>query len=102
VQFVYSGDAEDAALGVGTGIITSFGGMGVPGLSDNAPQIEAFHTPPSTEELLGELEIPNARFDTYSAAIDRGQTVAGYLAGPDVDKVRTMFAAAGGNPVEVF
>jgi hypothetical protein len=102
VQFVYSGEAESTAIGTGGGIITGFGGMGVPGLTEHAPTLGTIHSSSSTEELLGELEIPGTRHDDYSQAIDNGRSVAGFNAGADVEKVKTLFSAAGGYPVEVF
>ncbi len=101
-QFVYSGDSESTAIGSGGGIITGFGGMGVPGLTEGGPRlptIESFH---STEDLLGELEIPGARFEDYCKALDAGRSVAGYNAGTDVEKVKALFSGCGGYPVEVF
>lgn len=102
VQFIYSGDSEPGSIATGGGIITGFGGMGVPGLTDHAPQIGGFHSAPSTEDLLSELEIPGGRHDDYSRAIDQGRSVAGYNAGADVDRVRSLFSSAGGYPVESF
>ncbi|MDQ6766650.1 MAG: hypothetical protein M3Z41_02470, partial [Candidatus Eremiobacteraeota bacterium] len=62
VQFIYSGDAEETAIGTGSGIITSFGGTGVPGISDHGPALGEIRTSQSVEDLLGELAIPGGRF----------------------------------------
>jgi hypothetical protein len=102
VQFAYSGEAESTAIGTGGGIITGFGGMSVPGLTEHGPTLGTIRSSSSTEDLLAELEIPGARFDAYCEAIDKGKTVAGYNAGPDVDRAQALFAAAGCEKVEVF
>lgn len=100
VRFTYVGD-DDAVIGRGEGIITSGGGTSVPGLSsyNPTPRISSDDT---IERLLGDLEIPDSRFDTYSLEIERGKTVAGYPAPGGEEKVKDLFAAAGANPVEVF
>jgi hypothetical protein len=102
LKFVYSGDAETTAIASGGGIITSFGGTEVPGLTNINTQVGTSHGAPSTEDLLGELEIPGGRNEDYSRALGAGRSVAGYNAGSDVDRVKAIFSAAGGNPVEVF
>ncbi len=101
-QFVYSGDSESTAIGSGGGIITGFGGMNVPGLTEGGPRLPTVQSSRSTEDLLGELEIPGARFEDYSKALDAGRSVAGFNAGADVEKVKALFSSAGGYPVEVF
>jgi hypothetical protein len=102
LRFIYSGDAETTAIAQGGGIITSFGGTEVPGLTNITTQVGSAHGVPSTEDLLGELEIPGVRNEDYSRALDAGRSVAGYHAGPDVDRVKAIFTAAGGNPVDVY
>jgi len=100
VRFKYVGD-EDTVLNRGGGILTSGGGTSVPGLTSyNAtPRISSDDT---IERLLGDLEIPESRFDSYGLAIERGKTVVGYPAIGNEQKVKDLFAAAGANPVEVF
>ena len=100
VQFVLSGEPDEANLSAGTGIITGFGGTGVPGITGQSPTIEPFHTE-STVDLLGDLDIPDGRTDDYAGAIDAGRAVAGYTGG-DADKLKPLFSDAGGSPVEVF
>ena len=100
-QFVYSGDSESTAIGGGGGIITGFGGMSVPGLSES-PRLPTIHSGQSTEDMLGELDIPAGRFEDYCKALDAGRSVAGYNGGADVEKVKALFSGAGGYPVEVF
>jgi hypothetical protein len=102
VQFVYSGEAESTAIGTGGGIITGFGGTGVPGLTEHTPTLPQIRPASSMEELLGEFEIPGAKHDEYSQALDNGQTVAGYNAGADIDRVKALFASAGAARVDVF
>ena len=102
LRFIYSGDAETTAIAQGSGIITSFGGTEVPGLTNVSTQVGSGHNVPSTEDLLGELEIPGGRAEDYSKALDAGRSVAGYHAGPDLDRVKAIFSAAGGNPVDVY
>ena len=102
VQFVYSGEAESTAIGTGGGIITGFGGTGVPGLTEHAPTLGHIRSASSMEELLGELEIPGAKHDDYSQALDNGKSVAGYNAGADIDRVKGLFTSAGAERVEVF
>jgi hypothetical protein len=102
LRFIYSGDAEPTAIAGGGGIITSFGGTEVPGLTNVTTQVGSPHGDPSTEDLLGELEIPGGRNEDYSRALDAGRSVAGYHAGADVDRVKAIFSAAGGNPVDVY
>jgi hypothetical protein len=102
VQFAYSGDSEPESIGTGGGIITGFGGMSVPGLTEHGPMLGSIRTSSSTEDLLGELEIPGAHFDAYCEAIDKGKTVAGYNAGTDVDRMKSLFAAAGCEQLDVF
>ena len=102
LRFIYSGDAETTSIAQGSSIITSFGGTEVPGLTNVKSQVGSGHNVPSTEDLLGELEIPGARNEAYAQALDAGRSVAGYHAGPDVDRVKAIFSAAGGNPVDVF
>lgn len=101
VQFIYSGEAEEAAIGQGAGLITSFG-VDVPGLSHTGPNLEQLHPAASIEDYFVDLNIPGGRWEDYSKAVDAGRSVAGYNGGKDVDKVRGLFSGAGGNPVEVF
>ncbi len=101
VEFILSGEPNADAMGSGTGIITGFGGMSVPGLTDETPK-GAGMVSSGSDELLAELSIPDGRSDDYTDAIDSGRSVAGFAAGPDVDKVKALFSAAGGTPVEVF
>jgi len=100
LQFTYAGD-QDSVIGSGGGIITSGGGTSVPGLTSHNPTPRAFRDD-TVERLLGDLEIPETRFDFYGTAIERGKTVAGYPSPGNVDKVKSLFTAAGANPVEVF
>lgn len=100
-QFVFSGDAEPSAIGTGRGIITGFGGTGVPGLTENFPRVEAFHAP-SMGELLSELDIPDARMEDFERAIEQGRTIVGYNAGAEVERLKGLFREAGAYPVEVF
>ena len=101
VQFVFSGEAESSAIGRGSSIITSSGGTGVPGLTDHNPDF-SLHSEPSIEELLIDFDIPGARWEDYSQALDAGRSVAGYNPGADTEKMKALFSAAGGYPVEVF
>ena len=100
-QFVYSGEAESTAIGTGGGIITGFGGTGVPGLTEH-PSLGTVRSSSSIEELLGELEIPGVKYDEYDSELDKGKAVCGYNAGADVDRMKTMFSAAGCERVDVF
>jgi len=102
VQFSYSGEAEYSAIGSGGGIITAMGGTSVPGLTEYNPSLETIESRPSVEDLLMELNIPGPRFEDYAKALDDERSVAGYPAGANVDKVKTLFSSAGGNPVDVF
>lgn len=102
VQFLYSGEAESAAIGVGGDIITSFGGTGVPGLTEHGPALGTIRSSSSTEDLLGELDIPGSRFEDYCEAIDGGKSVVGYNGGADVDRVKALFTTAGSESVETF
>ncbi|MBV8596356.1 MAG: hypothetical protein JOZ50_08900 [Candidatus Eremiobacteraeota bacterium] len=102
IQFSYSGDSEAEAIGTGGGIITGFGGMGVPGLTEHGPTLGSIRSSSSIEELLGELEIPGAKYDEYDQALDRGKTVAGYNGGSNVDTVKALFQTAGCERVDVF
>ena len=101
VQFVLSGEPEDDLLTTGSGIITTSGGTGVPGLTDSATRPHVSHAP-STEDLLDDLDVPDGRTDDYVEALEHGRSVAGYVTSDDIDKVKGLFASAGGNPVEVF
>ena len=94
VQFTYSGDSEAEAIGTGGGIITGFGGMSVPGLTEHGPTLGSIRTSSSVEDLLGELEIPGKHFDEYDQALDNGKTVAGYNGGASVDIVKSLFQTA--------
>lgn len=100
-QFTFSGDAEATTIGSGGGIITGFGGTGVPGLSENIPHVSAFHES-STAELLSELDIPDGRVDDFRSALSQGRTIVGYNAAKDTEQVKSLFSAAGASPVEVF
>ena len=102
VQFSYSGEAEYSAIGSGGGIITAMGGTSVPGLTEYNPSLETIESRPSVEDLLGELDIPGARWEDYAKALDTERSVAGYPAGANIEKVRALFSSAGGNPVDVF
>lgn len=102
VQFLYSGEAEATAIGTGGGIITSFGGMSVPGLTEQGPALGTIRSSTSTDDLLGELEIPGSRFEDYAEAVDSGKAVAGYNGGADVDRVKALFTTAGCETVETF
>jgi hypothetical protein len=101
VQFVLSGGPDEEMLTSGTGIITSGGGTGVPGLTDSETMPHVSHGP-STVDLLADLDVPDGRTDDYVEAIEQGRCVAGYVASSDADKIKGIFTSAGGNPVEVF
>jgi hypothetical protein len=101
VQFVLSGEPDEEMLTTGTGIITSSGGTGVPGLTDSVTQPHVAHAP-STIDLLADLDVPDGRTDDYVEALEQGRCVAGYVTSTDVDKVKGVFSSAGANPVEVF
>jgi hypothetical protein len=101
VQFVLSGEPDEEMLSAGTGIITSSGGTGVPGLTDSATFPHVSHGP-STVDLLADLDVPDGRTDDYVEAIDQGRCVAGYVVSGDADKIKSIFTSAGGSPVEVF
>jgi hypothetical protein len=101
VRFVLSGEPEDDLLTTGTGIITTSGGTGVPGLTDSLTQPHVSHGR-STVEWLDDLDVPDGRTDDYVDALEQGRCVAGYVTSNDIDKVKGLFASAGGNPVEVF
>jgi hypothetical protein len=101
IQFTLSGDAETSTLASGRGIITGFGGTGVPGLTDSMPRVSAFHEP-SFEELFSELDIPDGRLPDFGRAIEEGRSVVGYNAGSGIDQVEGLFRSAGANLVEVF
>ena len=101
VQF-FSGDAEPEAIGDGEGIITGFGGTGVPGLTTSTPRYDIGMRAPSTDELLSELDIPERRMPDFEKALENGRSIAGYNAGNNVDSVKSLFANAGASPVEVF
>jgi hypothetical protein len=103
VQFIYSGEAEYSSIERGGGIITAMGGTNVPGLTEYNPSLETIGSSRlSVEDLLEELDIPGSRFEDYAKAIDLGRSLAGYPAGAAVEKVKSIFSSAGGNPVEVF
>jgi hypothetical protein len=100
-QFVFSGDVEPATLGGRTGIITGFGGTGVPGLTEEIPRVEAFHEP-SLAEMLSEMDVPDARLSDFEVALSQGRSIAGYNARNSVDHVKSLFASSGAFPVDVF
>jgi hypothetical protein len=103
VQFNFSGEAEYSTIGRGGAIITSMGGgTDVPGLTEYNPSLESVESRPSVEDLLVDLNIPGARWEDYAKALDADRSVAGYPAWADVEKVKTLFSSAGGNPVDVF
>lgn len=104
LQFLYSGDAEEEALSGGVGIITSMGGMSVPGLNETMPRVGVFHSGSSrsVEELLNHVSVPGHRYDDYGNALDSGRSVASFPAGDNVDKVKELFRSAGANLVEVY
>jgi hypothetical protein len=101
VQFVLSGEPDEEMLTTGTGIITTSGGTGVPGLTDSVTQPHMSHAP-STIDMLADLDVPDGRTDDYVEALEQGRCVAGYVTSSDIDKVKGVFSSAGGNPVEVF
>jgi len=101
VRFVLTGEPEDDLLTTGTGIITTSGGTGVPGLTDSMTQPHVSHER-TTAEWLDDLDVPDGRSDDYTEALEHGRCIAGYVTSNDIDKVKTLFAGAGGNPVEVF
>jgi len=101
VQFVLSGGPDDEMLNSGSGIITTGGGTGVPGLTDTETQPHVSYEG-SIFELLADLDIPDGRTDDYAMAIEQRRCVAGYVTSTDIDKVKGVFSGAGGNPVEVF
>jgi hypothetical protein len=100
-QFMFSGDAEPSTLATRGGIITGFGGTGVPGLTEQIPHVDAFHAP-SLAELFSELDIPDTRMGYFETAIEEGRSVAGYNAHGSVDQVRSLFTSCGASPVDVF
>jgi hypothetical protein len=102
VQFSYSGEVESSAVSRGSGIITGMGGTDVPGLTEFNPSLDSMHTTPSVEDLLSDLAIPGGRWEDYAKALDADRSVVGYAAGANLDKVKGLFSAAGGMPVEVF
>jgi hypothetical protein len=101
VQFMMSGDTEDESIADRGGIITSFGGTGVPGLTSSIPRVEAFHAP-SLAEMFSELDIPDRRVGDFETAIEQGRSVAGYNAHDQVETVKSLFRDSGAFPVDVF
>jgi hypothetical protein len=101
VEFILGGDPDEEMLTTGTGIITSSGGTGVPGLTGSAATPHVSRGP-SAVDMLGDFDVPDGRTDDYIEALQKGRCIAGYVTSSDVDKVKGVFANAGGSPVEVF
>jgi hypothetical protein len=96
-----SSDAEPETISPRGGIITGFGGTGVPGLTEQIPRVEAFHDE-SLEEMFSELAIPDTRMGDFETALDQGRSIAGYNAHDQVEQIKTLFKDSGAFPVDVF
>lgn len=101
-EYVYLGDISRGESGglIGGGGDRLDTGTGVPGLSDERPR-----GLPSAEldDYLSDLGIPDAQTDTYAEAVDRGGWIAGYKTDKGaVDSVKSAFASAGAQAVNVF
>jgi hypothetical protein len=99
VQFVLSGEAEEATIAGGTGLITG-SGPEVPGLGRVKTDVGETEAAPELE-ALSDLNVPDSRTDDYVEALEHGRAVAGMTTG-DADKVKALFTAAGASTVEVF
>jgi hypothetical protein len=91
-------DEIGSAIG---GIMTSWGGTGVPGVTSSSPAEPALRT--TLEESLEELSIPGSRVEDFAKAVEAGRTVASIKADPDeIETVKKAFQDAGATIVEVF
>ncbi len=79
---------------IGSELIVSEGGTGVPGLN-NAHRGSSFFRNETLSDRLGDLEIPDSEVDNYVEALERGRSVVAYFAHADtIDRVEELFRAA--------
>ena len=84
---------RDGRLTHDTGIISDFGGPGVPGINWGAP-LSTFFTGES-EHLMATLGIPDDEAENFSDAIEAGRCVVVYNAGEDTDSAVAALRGAG-------
>jgi hypothetical protein len=76
---------------IGSELIVSEGGTGVPGLN-NAHRGSSFFRNETLSDRLGDLEIPDSEVDNYVEALERGRSVVAYFAHADtIDTVEQIF-----------
>jgi hypothetical protein len=86
---------EGVARGIiGSELIVSEGGTGVPGLN-NSHGSRGFFRNETLSDRLGDLEIPDSEVDNYVEALERGRSVVAYFAHADtIDAVEAAFRGA--------
>jgi hypothetical protein len=79
---------------IGADIITSDGGMGVPGIT-NSRRPTTFFRNETISDRLGDLEIPDSEIENYVEALERGKYVFAYFAHADnVEAIEAVFKNA--------
>lgn len=96
-------EAASLARGVTTsGILTSEGATGVPGLTRGTGAGEFFRNE-SIVDRLADFGIPESELDNFVEALERGRTVVAYFAKPENSvKVADIFSSQGLSNVRQF
>jgi hypothetical protein len=88
---------DDAAANLGgqtsSGIITSDGGMSVPGINGGGGKAPFFHNE-DVVDRLGDLGVPENEMDNYLEAIERGKTVVACFVKPSDADTAAKYSAA--------
>jgi hypothetical protein len=78
INFVHVAEMSSETFGDdmtrGTGVLSDFGGMAVPGINDEGGSFDAFSHPEVADYLHG-VEIPSGDAEYYNEAIDDGRCV---------------------------
>jgi hypothetical protein len=96
LQVLEPGDSDQSfAHGIaGADIITSDGGMGVPGIN-SGNRLQVFFRNESMDDRLGDLNIPDSEVENYVEALERGRTVVAYFSkAEDIERVESIFRGA--------
>jgi hypothetical protein len=89
----------------GTGVITDFGGTGVPGTTDaHEALLSDFDEPEYVPDYLGTLPIPSDEAENYDEAISEGRSVVLYSASSDEEAAQAQqsLRAAGLRNIAAF
>lgn len=106
INFVHVAEMSSEAFGDdmtrGTGVLSDFGGMAVPGINDEGGSFDAFSHPEVANYLRG-IEIPAGDAEYYNEAIDDGRCVVVCACdAPASEQTKQSLEKAGLNNVRTF